>query len=108
MSDYAEIRTVVEARLAVLERRMGRIRSDRQREQGPLDPDFEEQATELENKSGLDALDSAGNAELEQIVAALGRLDTGSFGRCGGCGENISLERLQAVPTATACRNCAT
>lgn len=107
MSDYAEIRSALEARLTTLERRMGRIKSDRQREQGPLDADSEEQATELENAPVLDALDSAGRAQLEEIRAALSRLDDGRFGMCAKCGDAISIERLRAVPTAIVCRHCA-
>ena len=45
--------------------------------------------------------------EMEMIRAALGRLEDGSYGECMKCGEDISMERLDAVPHATLCRKCA-
>jgi RNA polymerase-binding transcription factor DksA len=45
--------------------------------------------------------------EMEMIRAALGRIDDGSYGECAKCGDDISYERLRAVPTAVFCRTCA-
>src|SRR5206468_6740827 len=44
---------------------------------------------------------------LEQINAALERVEDGSFGRCRGCGTAISDERLNALPYTTICAQCA-
>ena len=44
--------------------------------------------------------------ELAQIEEALGRMKDGSYGKCEGCGNNIPLARLQALPYATTCINC--
>jgi DnaK suppressor protein len=41
------------------------------------------------------------------IKAALDRMDQGTFGRCEECGQDISKERLQAVPFARYCIECA-
>ncbi|WP_019005163.1 TraR/DksA C4-type zinc finger protein [Cohnella laeviribosi] len=41
--------------------------------------------------------------KLERIEAALGRMDTGEYGRCAECGRFISAERLEAMPTAIYC-----
>ena len=45
------------------------------------------------------------NAEhlLDEIDAALVRIDDGSYGLCTACGRPISQERLEAVPYATLC-----
>ena len=45
------------------------------------------------------------NAEhlLDEIDAALRRIDEGTFGRCAVCGAPIDEERLDAVPYATLC-----
>jgi RNA polymerase-binding protein DksA len=45
------------------------------------------------------------NAEhlLEEIDAALGRIDEGTYGTCRVCGRQINEERLEAVPYATLC-----
>ena len=37
---------------------------------------------------------------LEQIEAALKRIEDGSFGRCEGCSKEIPKARLEAVPYA--------
>ena len=43
---------------------------------------------------------------LEEIEAALGRIDDGTFGTCQRCGNAISEERLEALPWATLCIDC--
>lgn len=40
---------------------------------------------------------------LNEIDAALGRIDDGTFGTCSSCGEAIGTERLEALPWATLC-----
>jgi RNA polymerase-binding protein DksA len=44
---------------------------------------------------------------LDQIEAALQRIQDGSYGRCGECGEQIPENRLDAVPYAAECERCA-
>ncbi|HEY2410695.1 MAG TPA: TraR/DksA C4-type zinc finger protein [Pirellulaceae bacterium] len=44
---------------------------------------------------------------LDDINAALARLDDGTFGKCTECGRGISEERLKAIPYASACVECA-
>jgi DnaK suppressor protein len=44
---------------------------------------------------------------LNAIEAALHRLEEGTYGRCEGCGQEISLERLEADPAARLCADCA-
>jgi DnaK suppressor protein len=51
----------------------------------------------------LDRLDEREKLEIEAIDLALTRIETGSYGRCQGCGKDIPVARLQAVPTATTC-----
>ncbi|MEM7498574.1 MAG: TraR/DksA C4-type zinc finger protein [Pseudomonadota bacterium] len=73
----------------------------------PQNPDVEDRATEREGDEVLEGLGNAGLTELRQIEAALKRIEDGSYGACAACGEDISEERLTAVPHATRCRNCA-
>jgi DnaK suppressor protein len=40
---------------------------------------------------------------LEQVEAALARMDTGGYGTCEACGEPIGAERLSAIPWARLC-----
>lgn len=44
--------------------------------------------------------------ELDEVSAALQRLNTGSYGHCERCGEPIGLPRLRALPEARHCRDC--
>jgi DnaK suppressor protein len=45
-------------------------------------------------------------SRLREVTAALRRMDTGTFGVCGKCEEEISLKRLAAVPWAPFCIVC--
>src|SRR5205085_667523 len=44
---------------------------------------------------------------LEETVAALRRLDAGTFGTCERCGRDIAEARLQALPYTRYCVECA-
>ena len=50
-----------------------------------------------------------GNEEdtLDQIEAAFERIEDGSYGRCEECGEQIPKTRLDAIPYAAECVQCA-
>jgi DnaK suppressor protein len=54
----------------------------------------------------LDRLDEREKLEIEAIDLALTSIETGSYGRCQGCGKDIPAARLQALPTATTCLAC--
>jgi RNA polymerase-binding protein DksA len=73
----------------------------------PLEKDSAEQAVELQNDEVLDALDEEARMELKQIDAALQHMDDGSYGSCVACGKDISLARLQVMPFADKCIDCA-
>ena len=44
--------------------------------------------------------------ELARIEYALERMQSGHFGACEGCGTNIPMARLNALPYATYCIKC--
>jgi RNA polymerase-binding transcription factor DksA len=73
----------------------------------PVSKDFEERATEREDEEVLEDLGAAGVRELRMVDAALKRIEDDSYGICVSCGDPISEERLDAVPQAPKCRNCA-
>ncbi len=54
----------------------------------------------------LSLLGSEGDA-LDQIEAAIERIEDGSFGQCQTCGQKISECRLKAIPYAALCIHCA-
>jgi DnaK suppressor protein len=48
------------------------------------------------------------NKLIKKIKKALDRIETGTFGVCELCGEEISIERLKARPVTTQCIDCKT
>jgi RNA polymerase-binding protein DksA len=44
---------------------------------------------------------------LTEVNDALDRIEQGTFGRCEECGQEISRERLEALPYARYCIRCA-
>ncbi|MFZ7094060.1 TraR/DksA family transcriptional regulator [Primorskyibacter sp. 2E233] len=69
--------------------------------------DWEDMAVEREGEEVLEALGESGQAEIARIKAALTRMADGEYGTCVRCGEEISEARLDVVPDAALCRNCA-
>jgi DnaK suppressor protein len=45
-------------------------------------------------------------SQLAEVVAALDRLERGTYGRCDRCGNEIPEARLEAVPAARLCVSC--
>jgi DnaK suppressor protein len=54
------------------------------------------------------ALTNHAQTQLGQVVAALQRLDAGTYGICARCGKEIGARRLEALPYATLCIDCQT
>lgn len=44
---------------------------------------------------------------LERVERALAKFDEGTYGRCESCGEEIGDARLEAMPAAQYCIECA-
>jgi len=99
-----EIRDRLEGRLAQLLARTGKIESDRRK---LPDRDWQERATELENEEVLEQLGDTERAEIQEIRGALSRLDAGSYGVCQACDRPIQPKRLEALPFAKTCIDCA-
>lgn len=72
----------------------------------PKSRDFSEHATESEFDEVYESQGREGLKEISAIEAALDRIDNESFGICARCGNEISEERLDAVPHAAMCRHC--
>jgi RNA polymerase-binding transcription factor DksA len=104
MIDVERYRTRLLARKAELEKRLHGIEEDLE---ATPPADWEDRAQEREGDEVLEELGSAGASELRMIAAALERMEDGEFGVCVACGEEISPERLDAVPHAARCRKCA-
>ena len=53
------------------------------------------------------ALRDRSRMELSRVEAALRALDDGTYGTCTNCGNQIAPERLEAIPWAPHCIDCA-
>lgn len=62
-----------------------------------------DQAEELEINAGvIDTLEE----RLQEVNTALERIDSGTYGKCATCGNEIEALRLGANPAATTCIAC--
>jgi len=66
-----------------------------------------EGATIAFERQHIAALIDQATRQLAAVDAALGRLESGQYGRCERCGKPIAAARLAARPTATTCISCA-
>lgn len=72
------------------------------------DPEFEEGAQTDHEAFTLARLGENQRRELQQIDAAIARVDAGEYGICRDCDEEIDPRRLAALPYALLCTECAT
>jgi RNA polymerase-binding protein DksA len=105
--DYRDLKEQLQSKRDTLHRRIREIRSDLQQEDKPLEKDLEDQAIELENDEVLNRLEPATRQELADTLAALERMEEGTYGQCVECGDEISVSRLKALPYALKCIQCA-
>ena len=99
-----ERQSQIETRIAELTGQMQKISDDLDQ---PLPAHLEDQAIDLEDDEVLERLGRANQQELRLLNDALKRIADGTFGVCAKCGGDISQARLDAVPYALICRDCA-
>lgn len=104
MTAVADPRTALDAQAAEYARRAEAIRRDLSR---PHAANFPEQAVERQNDDVLRALLAEAEEGLRQVERARARLADGSYGVCTACGTAIAAARLQALPAAERCPDCA-
>lgn len=103
--DLNEIRAKLQERRTTLLVRLG---SEAGGEGTPdvYNPDKSDLAQEYVRRDRDTALIEHMEESLEQVEAALNRLDEGSYGKCTRCGREIAAERLEALPYAELCIQC--
>ena len=97
---------LVELRLGYTNRRDA-IHVETWHEEQAVEKDFAEQVVQGENDDVLHALDDEAKQIVMQIDNALLRIDADTFGQCLKCGTRIADKRLQLVPYAEYCIECA-
>jgi DnaK suppressor protein len=71
------------------------------------DIELEEEAQKASIAKPYDKLDENRKAEIEQIDLALIKMSVGDYGVCESCGDDIAPKRLEAIPWARLCVDCA-
>ncbi len=104
MSELQEIKTKFEARLRELDDRAHEIDDELSE---PGDDDWAESAVESENDEVLEKVGNMAVIEIQKIKAALSKIDAGTYGICERCDKKIAPKRLEALPYATTCIDCA-
>ena len=108
---YEELKRALEDRRreidSIVREQLNAVREEREHSHHirALDDDGEVSDVEVQHDVEL-ALVQMKLETLKQIDAALARLDTGRYGRCAECGEEIAASRLKAVPFAVRCLDC--
>lgn len=71
------------------------------------EPELVERGQEASREMLFERLDERGKQELDDIDAALQRIEDGTYGVCTDCGAHIGVARLKAIPAASLCIGCA-
>lgn len=72
-----------------------------------ISTDMEERESDNADQEVTIRLLGSDKDTLEQVEAAIERIENGSYGRCEACGEKIPESRLDAIPYAVQCVRCA-
>lgn len=98
--------TQTKARIAGLEHALGDIVSAARESASDDEHDDDAGAMALERSQTEGLLESA-HDHLDEIHAAMARLEAGTYGICERCGRPIAEARLEARPVARLCIQCA-
>ena len=107
MTDYSAFENKLHALRDEMTSRISAINKDVHHRKEPVEKDFAEQVTQGENDDVLNALDDEARTTVQNIDGALLRIKEGTYGICGRCGKPINKKRLEAVPYASVCIECA-
>jgi len=79
-------------------------RADEELDSREIEP--EENAAELWDAQVLSSLSDGDARQLRDILAAMRRIEQGSYGECTDCGDAIDPDRLAVLPEAARCIEC--
>jgi DnaK suppressor protein len=72
-----------------------------------FDQNFADSSQVTAERGEVEALAGSLRESLNDVEAALVKLDNGTYGTCEGCGQPIDPDRLEAKPAARLCMECA-
>ena len=91
----------------VISNNITNITHDKNKIDGPITQNLDDQSILIENNDVIDELDRLERQELIKIDNALIRIKNGTYGRCIECGNQIEKKRIKALPYALVCIDCA-
>jgi DnaK suppressor protein len=96
-----------------LEKNISRIARLVDEKEGDYETNFEEigtdkddNATEVDQYIGNVSVETSLEKQLQEVLAALERMEKGTYGFCDNCKKEIDIERLRANPSARTCIKC--
>jgi len=98
-----EFRTLIEKREQDLLNEMDRNQTEAREMTDQTSTEAMERMVNLEGRDTLLSHNDADFQELNEVRAALERLDNGTFGKCLDCGRDIPPARLAAIPWTAYC-----
>jgi DnaK suppressor protein len=107
---YTELRRILEDRrrelAAQLQLKMRTVRAEGPADmaQGVIDAE-EASVSDIQEEIEI-ALLQMKSETLNRVNEALARLEHGTYGNCYECGDEISQQRLRALPFAVRCKDC--
>ncbi|HUX94978.1 MAG TPA: TraR/DksA C4-type zinc finger protein [Bacteroidales bacterium] len=105
-SEKAEIKTIVEAEIAKIERSVITLTELVESE---VQSDANDWFTSKESNPSKEINDMALTKARQKIMVlknVLNRIDSPDFGICIKCNKPIAFDRLRAMPSATRCTSC--
>lgn len=71
-----------------------------------VETDFSQEADEAEEFSNSLGLQETLKERLQNIEAALDKMNRGEYGKCENCGKEISFDLLKVNPESKLCKDC--
>lgn len=106
--DAEQLQTFSETLTAMMQHTLNKMRDSMDDLIGEevLPPDLADRATMESGRNFALLMRERDRQALAGIQEALARLETGEYGICEECGEDIAPARLKAQPMATLCVHC--
>ncbi|HSK73818.1 MAG TPA: TraR/DksA family transcriptional regulator [Pyrinomonadaceae bacterium] len=104
MRDLTKVKEQLEERKREIQEQLGEVAKDLRQE---LYNFPEDQAIQIEQEEVPRAREHSLYEELTKIDNALIRIHEDEYGKCENCGNEIGEKRLEAIPYADLCIDCA-
>lgn len=108
-----ELKKQLEKEKESLEKDLAKIARPVDKEEGDyattfddIGSDRDDNATEVDQYSDNLSVETTLEKKLQDVFAALERIEKGTYGKCENCQKEIDIERLRVNPSAKTCISC--